>query len=207
MPGHPLLTRDELDYIQQILADPPSRPQAQAQPKLGEQLSELLGRLDNTGQLTLDTRLHNQHLSFPLHLVQDGSEAPRLELGAPQIFEGSSSERPWRMTPPTPLTLLDEQENASGLQVMELSHDGMLVQNNGSGSPAANPTLQLLLPQQRLVRLQLWLVRRVSRTRYAYRLVARQVSDEQLLRQYLFEQHQALQRGATTTAQLHRAVS
>ncbi|GIZ11294.1 hypothetical protein [Pseudomonas sp. NCCP-436] len=205
MPSNPLLTQDELDYIQQILADPPSRPQAEAQPKLGEQLSELLGRLDEAGQLTLNTRQHEQHLSFPLHLVREGSDAPRLELGAPQIFEGSNSERPWRMSPSSPLQLLDEQGNTSDLQVVELSHDGMLVHNTGSATPAANPTLRLLLPRQRLVCLQLWLVRRVSRKRYAYRLVARQAKDEQLLLQYLFEQHQALQHNGAAAGQPHRA--
>ena len=195
MQSDPLLTPDELDYIQQILSKPQrkSRPSAAPQLAIGEQLSELLSRLGNAEQLSLDTHRDHQHLSFPLHLIQDEQSHSRLELGAPMIFEHGVNERPWRLELPAPLTLLDSNDRPCGLQAIELSHNGMLVRYGKPGSPAKDQLLQLMLPQQRRVQLRARLVRRISQARYAYTLTTLHAEDEQTLRQYLFEQHSDLQ--------------
>lgn len=204
MQSDPLLTQDELDYIQKILSTssrrrrPSTAPQLAIGEQLSEQLSELLSRLGNQEQLSLDTHRDDQHLSFPLHLIQDEQSHSRLELGAPLIFEHGVNERPWRLELPAPLTLLDSDDRPSGLQAMELSHSGMLVHYGKPGSPAKDQLLQLMLPQQRRVQLRARLVRRLSQARYAYSLTTLHAEDEQTLRQYLFEQHSDLQHRPAT---------
>lgn len=191
MQSDPLLTQDELDYIQKILFKPPQTRQTNAvsQLTLGEQLRELLARLGNEEQLSLDTHGDNQHLSFPLRLIQDDHSQSHLELGAPLIFEQGANERPWRLTLNTPLALLDSSDQPSGLKALELSNNGLLVQYGKPGMPAKDQLLQLILPQKRRVQLRARLVRRVSQSRYAYGLETLHAEDEQTLRQYLFEQH------------------
>lgn len=191
MQSDPLLTQDELDFIQQTLSKPPHtrRPSAAPQLTLGERLSELLSRLGDEEHLSLDTHSDNQHLSFPLRLIQDEQSQSRLELGAPLIFEQGLSERPWRLVLPTALVLLDSSERPSGLQALELSNSGMLVEYSKAGTPAKDQLLQLLLPQEHRVQLRARLVRRVSKTRYAYSLQTLHAEDEQTLRQYLFDRH------------------
>lgn len=191
MQSDPLLTKDELDFIQTILFKPPQKRRPHPAPRLalGEQLSELLARLGNEEQLSLDTHTDNQHLSFPLRLIQDGHSQSRLELGAPLIFEQGVNERPWRLVLPTTLALLDSSDQPSGLKALELSNNGILVEYSRTGTPAKDQLLQLLLPQERRVQLRARLARRVSQKRYAYSLQTLHTDDEQTLRQYLFEQH------------------
>ena len=191
MQSDPLLTQDELDFIQQILSKPPhtQRPSTALQLALGERLSELLTRLGDEEHLSLDTHSDNQHLSFPLRLIQDEQSHSRLELGAPLIFEQGVNERPWRLALPTALALLDSSERPSGLQALELSNSGMLVEYRKAGAPAKDQLLQLLLPREQRVQLRARLVRRVSKTHYAYSLQTLHEEDEQTLRQYLFDQH------------------
>ncbi|MGK4341983.1 hypothetical protein ACSMFT_12235 [Ectopseudomonas oleovorans] len=191
MQSDPLLTQDELDFIQKILFKPPQKRRPDAAPSLalGKRLSELLARLGNEEQLSLDTHTDNQHLSFPLHLIQDDHSQSRLELGAPLIFEQGVSERPWRLVLPTALALLDDSDQPSGLKALELSNNGILVEYSKAGMPTKDQLLQLILPQERRVQLRAQLARRVSQTCYAYSLQTLHEEDEQTLRQYLFEQH------------------
>lgn len=195
MQSDPLLTQDELDFIQKILFKPPQKRRPDAAPPLalGKRLSELLARLGNEEQLSLDTHTDNQHLSFPLQLIRDDHRQSRLELGAPLIFEQGVSERPWRLVLPTALALLDDSDQPSGLKALELSNNGILVEYSKTGTPAKDQLLQLLLPQERRVQLRARLARRVSQKRYAYSLQTLHTEDEQTLRQYLFEQHSGQQ--------------
>lgn len=205
MQSDPLLTKDELDYIQKILSRPPrKRHHTAPQLALGEQLSELLSRLGSEERLSLDTYRDHQHLSFPLHLIQDEQSRSRLELGAPLIFEHGTNERPWRLTPTAPLPLLDSREHPSGLKAVELSHNGMLLDHDKPGSPAKDQLLQLLLPQERRVQLRARLVRRIGQTRYAYSLETLHAEDEQTLRRYLFEQHSELHDGMDAGSEARR---
>lgn len=190
MQSDPLLTQDELDYLQKILFKPTQTRPINAAPQLtmGEQLRELLAR-PGQQQLSLDAHSDNQHLSFPLLLIQDEHSHSRLELGAPLIFEQGVNERPWRLALSVPLTLLDSSDQPSSLKALELSNNGMLVQYGKPGLPAGDQLLQLMLPGERRVQLRARRVRRVSQSRYAYGLQTLHAEDEQTLRHYLFEQH------------------
>ena len=129
MQSDPLLTQDELDFIQKIISKPPQtrRPSAAPQLTLGERLSELLSRLGEEEQLSLDTHSDNQHLSFPLQLIQDEQSQSRLELGAPLIFEQGVNERPWRLVLPEALTLLgSDRVDASAAAPTEHDTDALV---------------------------------------------------------------------------------
>lgn len=191
MQRDPLLTQAELDFIQELISQPLRAPRsaAVAQLAIGEQLSALLSHVSDARQLSLNTHSDYEHLSFPLYLVQDSETQSRLELGAPLIFEQGLHERPWRLQLPSPLPLLDDNEQPSGLTALELSNNGMLVQYAKAGTPAKDQLLQLMLPMERRVQLRACLVRRVDRRHYAYSVETLHAEDEQTLRQYLFEQH------------------
>lgn len=195
MHSDPLLTQAELDFIQQLNTptSPRQQPGTQRQLVIGDQLAELLKRLQRDEQVSIDTHSDNQHLSFPLHLVQDGHSHSRLELGTPLILEQGEIERPWRLVLDAPLLLLDQYERRCGLQVLQISSNGMQVQCSRSSSPGKDLRLQLLLPHHQRVQLHVQLIRRLSQTRYAYSLLPLGEQDEQYLRQFLFEQHNARQ--------------
>lgn len=201
MTGDPLLTQTELDYIQQLTSTK-SRPTRQRghSPRLdiSDQLGELLSRLSGSDQLSIDTHHDNEHLSFPLHLVQDDPLHSRLELGAPLITEQGRHERPWRLKLATPLQLLDEDDAPLAMQVLELSHNGMLVDDGTLSPPDKKLAVQLLLPSQHRIQLRAVLARRLAQQRSAYRLRPCSEEDEQELRQFLFEHHSSNPQQAVT---------
>lgn len=194
----PLLTQAELDFIQSLLAQPaPAKRQAARRrpaPDLAEQLGALLEQLGADQQLSLDTHGQGQHLSYPLHLIREGHQVPRLELGAPLILETGETERPWRLRLAEPITLLGNDAQPGDLQVLELSSNGMLV--SGARQPAATFAGRLQLPDDGCVRLQAQRVRRVGQRGYAYHLQPQDAKDEQQLREFLFTQHSGAQAGA-----------
>lgn len=201
MHSEALLTQDELDFIQQLTAQPPpGRPSATPPTlALGEQLSAMISLLGDEQPLSLDTYSGAEHLRFPLLVIQEGSGRSRLELGPPKIFEPGSLERPWRLALLYPLALLDSTDRPSGMMALELSNNGMLVRHNTPGSPVKERLLQLLLPEQRRVQLRASLVRRVGQGRYAYSIQPLHEEDEQTLREYLFEQHKSQQHPTAAT--------
>ncbi|WAJ36406.1 PilZ domain-containing protein [Pseudomonas sp. GOM7] len=187
----PLLTQAEIDFIQH-LATQTSR-ERRAPSDIGAQLGELLEQLGTDEYLSLDARSQDKHLSYPIRLIRKGRQAPRLEVGAPLILEPGEVERPWRLTLLQPLALLDGKNRPGGLEVIELSSNGMLVRSANKGKPAHTLHANLQLPDEACIHLQARLVRRVTGTCYAYRLQSLHDEDEQHLRQFLFDHHAASQ--------------
>lgn len=198
MQNEPLLTQAELDFIQQLTSPPPRKPRSAVTPRLsiGQQLSELLNHLSDDEQLSLDTYSNGEHLSFPLNLIKDDRQHTRLELSAPLILEQGTVDRPWRLPLSVPLALLDGNDQASELQVLELSSNGMLVRYEHPGRPPRQQLLQLLLPQRQRIQLRAQLIRRIGPARYAYRLHPLHADDEENLRQFLFKHYSARQHPA-----------
>lgn len=187
MHNAPLLTQTEIDFIQTLSTQPSPRtalPQG-VKLSLGEQLGELLERLGDGEYLSLDSHNQNEHLSFPLRLVRTGRQSARLELGTPLILQMGAIERPWRLRLTHALPLRD------GLQVLELSSNGMLVRQATMTPPERLLRGNLQLSESICVRVEGHLVRRVARNRYAYRLQPLRAQDEQHLREFLFEHHRA----------------
>ena len=85
MPKKPLLSRDELDYIQQILGHSLSSailPVQSFRVDGGSLANGILAGLGRNAQLHLEAQFGDQCLRFPLQLVEDDFHALHLELGA-----------------------------------------------------------------------------------------------------------------------------
>ncbi|VXC75234.1 conserved hypothetical protein [Pseudomonas sp. 8Z] len=199
MHNDPLLTQAEIDFIQSLSMQPTPRPTVPqtARLSIGEQLGELLERLGEDENLSLDTHSQGEHLSYPLRLIRTGHESPRLELGAPLILETGDIERPWRLRLPQALPLLDNRGQPNGLQVLELSSNGMLVRQQALSTPEPRLLGRLQLSEEVCVRIKGHWVRRVGRSRYAYHLQPLCTQDEEQLREFLFEHHRAGQLNET----------
>jgi|SRR5690554_2261134 len=130
MRNEPLLTSDELAFLQQLLDEP--APSAPARPSgltldSSPDVQALLASLDDGATLSVEVQVNGQRLSFPVRLSQQGLQNLQMRLESPQIFEKGIVERPWRATLPTPWPLIDRQGKPSGLTVRQLSANGALL--------------------------------------------------------------------------------
>lgn len=188
----PILSRDELEYIQQILGNS-LIAQAMPVPSFrvdgGAAANALLAALGSNAQLHLEAEFANQRLRFPLQLVEDEFHALHLELGAPGIFQQGPIQRPWRLHLDTPITLAHENGQPSCLEVLQLSPSGVLVRSTDLLPPPDNFELWLPLPDQEPVLLKGLRVRHSAEEEIAFRLDMLKPSHDERLRYFLFQQH------------------
>ena len=184
-----LLSDDELAFIRQLNADAHDVPVDDvARLDIGENLGDLLKRLERHEQLSISTEVDNKHLTYPLHLVKDGDVPVRLELGTPIITEAGAIERPARVSVPRAKAVC-----AQNLQILEISSNGMVVRTSSADVPSTSLDLNLpLLEDERPLHLKATLVRRIDQQHFAYYLEPQQSRDELQLRRYIFEQHQLM---------------
>ncbi|MBC9251800.1 hypothetical protein A9179_16135 [Pseudomonas alcaligenes] len=193
MPEHNTLSSEELDFLRQVfssqlIGNPLQLPAFKVDG--GPQANALLGRLGLHAQLSLEAQLGNYRMSFPLQLVEDEMHSLQLELGAPSIFEEGAVRRPWRLTLPTPLPLLDEHGQATALRVHEISPGGLLVSSQTPGTPLPELfSLWLPLPGREPMPVSGRCIRRTSPQRAAYRLLLNHREHSERIRQYIFEQY------------------
>lgn len=171
MRNEPLLTRDELAFLQQLL-DEPAAPASPASPLVVDSspaVRALLASLGGEAHFTVEAVVNGQRLSFPLRLDRDDLETLQVRLDAPQIFEKGIVERPWRATLARPLPLLQRSGAASGLSIIQLSQSGALVSAE-SGALPNSFTLWMALPDKSTLSLRGKQVRAVNATTAAYRI-------------------------------------
>jgi hypothetical protein len=192
----PLLTQDELDFIQHLSSrtqqrDAAPEPATGLQVDAGWQVTELLAHCAANEQLTIQAHFADQRLTFTPQLSEDANHGQHLALGTPQIFEQGSTERPWRLPLEPPLALCDTQGNSSGLWVHELSLNGALVELREAAIEAAPRrfTLALQLGEQQQVGVQGYLIRKAIGGRVAYRLVPLDAPAREQLQQFIYQQH------------------
>jgi hypothetical protein len=134
-----LLSRDELDYIQELPSYGLSTD-TQISPMFkvdgGVVANALLASLGRQAQLQLEAQFGDQCLRFPLQLVEDEFHALHLEMGAPDIFQLGAVQRSWRVSLKRPVLLLHENGSPSDLCVHEISPSGVLIESLG---PLAAP--------------------------------------------------------------------
>lgn len=201
MPSAPLLTKEELDFIQNVqgshqLDTPVPTPSLLVDG--GAQVKALLTRFAAHEQLSIEAHFDGQRMTFPLQLVEDEFHALHLELGAPEIFDEGPIDRPWRLSLKNPLALLDKNGAETALWVQELSPNGMLVDIRNLNKPPKRFALWLALPEQKPIALRGALVRSAEQHLAAYQLSMRHSGDSERLRQFLFQQHRLLHPSAET---------
>src|SRR5690606_26813452 len=170
MRNEPLLTSDELAFLQQLLDEPaPSAPapSAPARPSgltldSSPDVQALLVSLDDGATLSVEVQVNGQRLSFPVRLRQQGLQNLQMRLEALQIFEKGSVERPWRAELPTPSPLIDRHGKPGGLTVRQRSANGALLATE-AGRQLPDPLmLWLQLPDMSTVTLRGRCVRQVQ---------------------------------------------
>ncbi|MGH8433126.1 MAG: PilZ domain-containing protein [Pseudomonas sp.] len=195
MQKHPLLTPEELDFIQNLRSMPRSRGSLST-PSLrvdgGTQTKDLLTRLAAQDQLTIEAHFNGERITFPLQLVEDEFHSMHLQLGTPNIVEPGSADRPWRLPLAEPIGLLDENGAQSGLWLHSISLSGMLIEVRDQTPQPKRFTLWLPLPGQAPIELRGILARTTEQRLVAYRLTLRKTLHSERLRQFIFQQHRLL---------------
>ncbi len=193
MRNEPLLTRDELAFLQQLLDEPtPSVTHDTSRLVLDSSpaIHALLASLGDDAHLTVEAQVNGQRLSFPLRLNRDEVQTLQLQLETPQIFEKGLVERPWRATLATPLALLDRAGATTGLSVRQLSLNGALV---AGASLPNNFTLWMVLPDKSTLSLRGKQVRVLEEGLAAYRITPLQRNGLARLQDLLVTLHHEAQ--------------
>lgn len=192
MQAEALLTQDELDFIQNMqhlpqlnLADPSLGLLVNGDP----QLKDLLTRLVANEQVTLQAQYNNQQLSFPLQLVEDEFHALHLQLGSPNIYEDGPTLRPWRLSLDTPAALINENGQASGLWVRDISFKGALLELRGLPKPPARFSLRFAPEGIAPIGVQGVLRQRIGPHLVAYDLGHGPAEETERLREYILQAH------------------
>lgn len=186
---NPLLTQDELDFIRDVLLSP----------RMGVSLAvprsdidapralELLRRLGESGKLTLEAKLEEQRLTFPLQVVGSEADHLHLEISAPRILESGKRTRAWRLMLDQPLPLLTIDGAPTSLDVWELSPDSARVRlREKNGTLPERFDFQLPLSDEHALPVSGELIRRIDPRTAAYQLKMSQAETERL-RHFLFE--------------------
>jgi hypothetical protein len=187
-----LLNLEELDYIQQLLGDSLvstglSAPSFRVDG--GATANAILAGLGKHAELHLGAQFGDQHLHFPLQLVEDEFHALHLELGVPGIFQQGDVLRPWRLNLGQPLFLLHENGRTSGLCVHQISPSGVLIESPDAPQSPESFTLWLPLPDQEPIKLRGNYVRQINSELSAFRLDLLHGNHGERLRHFLFQQH------------------
>lgn len=192
MRAKPLLSDDERDYIQQILGKSLSSS-ALVNPTFrvdgGPAANALLASLGKSAALHLDAHFGNEHLRFPLQLVEDEFHALHLELGAPQIFQPGRIERPWRVRFEQPMRLIKADGQHSDFCLHEMSDGGALIERTGGQALPEHFCLWLPVSQQEPILLKGRRVRSSDQRLTAFRFEPTAKAHHERLRQFIFQQH------------------
>ncbi|MFZ3183497.1 MAG: PilZ domain-containing protein [Pseudomonas sp.] len=187
-----LLNNEELNYIQQIFGNSlaiSGLPTPSFRVDGGAAANAILTGLGKHAELHLDAQFGDQHLRFPLQLVEDEFHALHLELGAPGIFQQGDVQRSWRLNLEQPLCLLHKNGRMSDLCVHEISPSGVLIESTGALASPESFTLWLPLPDQEPIKLRGRCVRRINSELTAFRLDLLPGSHGERLRHFIFQQH------------------
>ncbi|HTN29936.1 MAG TPA: hypothetical protein VL178_03770 [Pseudomonas sp.] len=190
MRNEPLLTRDELTFLQELLDEPATETSSRLTLDSSPAINALLASLGANATLSVEALVNGQRLSFPLRLSRDEPQALQLQLDAPQIFEKGLVERPWRANLAKPLALVDRAGAASGLSVRQLSLNGALVAGD---SLPSNFTLWMVLPDNSTLSLRGKQVRVIKDGLAAYRITPLQGKGLSRLKDLLVKLHNEAQ--------------
>lgn len=194
MRNEPLLTHDELAFLQQLLDEPaPAADGNRLVVDSSPAIRALVASLGEGARFTVEALVNGQRLSFPLQLVRDDVQTLQVQLEVPQIYEKGLVERPWRATLPTPLALIDRSGGDTGLSVVQLSVNGALVTHQADKPLPDHFTHWMVLPDKSTLSVRGKRVRMVNDNTAAYRITPLQPQGltrlQELLVQLRTEQH------------------
>ncbi len=191
MSEHSTLSNEELDFIREVfhsqfIGKPLPIPAFKVDG--GPLANALLARLGGHARLSLEARMDDCSMTFPLQMVEDELHGLQLEMGAPSIYEDGEVRRPWRLELDEPLALRDGSGEESDLLVYELAPDSLVL-----GTPLRQPpekfSLWLCLPGGKSMPVQGLRIRRIGRHRAAYGLSLQHGEHAERIRQFIFEQY------------------
>ncbi|WP_449431212.1 hypothetical protein [Pseudomonas putida] len=192
MQADPLLTQDELDFIQSMQHSPQLNLADSMSSLLvngDRRIQSLLTRLVANEQVTLQANFNNQQLSFPLQLVEDEFHALHVQLGSPEIYEDGPMLRPWRLSMDQPSALLDARGQASGLWVRDISFKGALLEIRGLSAAPSRFDLRFAPAGIPAIDLHGILRRRIGPDLAAYDLSRSSPEEIERLREYILQAH------------------
>lgn len=192
MQRDPLLTQDELDFIQTMQHNPQLNlrdPLSSLMVNGGSQIRDLLARLAANEQVTLQAQFENQQMTFPLELVEDEFHAMHLRLGAPSIFEDGPMSRPWRLSLEQPVALENARGQPGALWVREVSFKGVLVEIRNHTKPPKHFAQWFSPSGYERIALCGSFERQTEQGLYAYRLSQSNKDEIERLRQFILQQH------------------
>ena len=189
MRNEPLLTHDELAFLQELLDEP--APAATEVSRLvvdsSPAIRALVASLGEGAHFTVEAQVNGQRLSFPLQLIRDDLQTLQIQLETPQIYEKGIVERPWRATLPSPLPLVDRAGAACGLSVVQLSVNGALVTSDNGKCLPDNFLHWMGLPDKSTLYVRGKQVRMVGENTAAYRITPVQAQGLARLQELLVQ--------------------
>lgn len=192
MPHETLLTQDELDFLQTLHQNtPPNQREASSSLMLKGlwQLRDLLTRLAADEHVTIQAKVADQHMRFPLHLVEDEFHTQHLQLGAPTIFQNGPMGRPWSLVLADPVALENSRGKAGHLWITELSFKGLLIDVRSEAPPPRQFARWFRPDGYEPIAVRGTLERKTETGLYAYRLSQRDKNDAERLRQFILQQY------------------
>src|SRR5690606_9598257 len=191
MSEHSTLSSEELEFIREVFSSPvvgKSLPIPAFRVDGGPLANALLARLGGNAQLSLEARMDDCRMSFPLQMVEDELHGLQLEMGAPSIFEDGRVSRLWRLELDEPLALRDGRGEETGMLVFEMGPDSLVI-----GSPMISPperfSLGLPLPESEPLAVRGRRIRHIGRHRAAYSMETKHREHAERIREFIFEQY------------------
>lgn len=203
-----ILSAEEMDYIRQLFADAEEASDAGEEVggwlRVSQQAASLIDSLAESPRIELQAGWKGHRLRFPLKpRMRTDSGEMTLEIGVPEILEGTEKSRSWRAPPDSDeMRLLDPSGLLAPSRVVNLSYTGMAIEQPADRIPDPSRPLAdlcLMLPgHQEFVRLLGYVVRHThlddDRVQLGIRFEPLEDDTRDLLGRYILRRHQELQK-------------
>lgn len=204
--GHDgILSRAELDFIDQLYADARPEPDEEVGGwlRMSEDAAGLLGAFADSPRIELQAGWRGHRLRFPLkpRTRTDNGELT-LEIGVPEILEGEERARAWRAPlDAEEMQLQDKSGQLEQPRILNLSYTGMAIEQRADVSlDISQPLrdLRLVLPGQgEYLRLLGYVVRHAQvddeRVQLGIRFEPLPEDTKDVLGRYILRRHKELQ--------------
>ncbi|NEV62571.1 PilZ domain-containing protein [Thiorhodococcus minor] len=204
--GNNILSSEELEYIQQLFAQPEqeSEDEVGGWLRVSEDAAGLLEAFSESPRIELQAGWQGHRLRFPLkpRARMDTGEMT-LEVGVPEILEGGERSRSWRvpLESEQEMRLVDQSGRLERPRVVNLSYTGMAIEQSAEHLPELDQPLtdlRLVLPgEAEFVRLLGYVVRHTrlddKKVQLGIRFEPLEDETRDMLGRYILRRHKELQ--------------